>query len=65
MLTIEIYESGAAFDDAPNAEIARILRDLAARFESGNPPEVLRDLNGNKCGAVAFDPMTANTEGGE
>lgn len=63
MLTIEIFDSGAAFEDSPaNQEIARILRQLAERFDAGNPPEVLRDSNGNKCGAVYFDPMTANTD---
>ena len=61
MLTIEINNTGAAFDDAPQ-EIARILRELAERFDNGNPPEVLRDLNGNTCGTVYFDPMTANTD---
>ncbi len=61
MLTIEIFNSGEAFDTAP-AEISRILRELAQRFDAGNPPEVLRDYNGNTCGAVYFDPMTANTE---
>lgn len=61
MLTIEINNSGAAFDE-PRQEIARILRELADRFDNGNPPEVLRDHNGNSCGAVYFDPMTANTD---
>ena len=61
MLTIEINNTGAAFDDAPQ-EIARILRELASRFDNGNPPEVLRDLNGNTCGNVYLDPMTANTD---
>lgn len=62
MLTIEIYNSGSAFDETAPAEIARILRELAARFDAGNPPEVLHDYNGNRCGAVYFDPMTAHTD---
>jgi hypothetical protein len=61
MLTIEIFNSGEAFDTAPD-EIARILRELAARFDAGNPPEVLHDSKGNTCGAVYFDPMTAHTD---
>ena len=62
MLTIEIFNSGSAFDQDANAEAARILRELAARFDAGNPPEVLRDYNGNTCGAVYFDPMTTHTD---
>ena len=60
MLTIEINNTGEAFDQ-PRQEIARILRELADRFDNGNPPEVLRDYNGNRCGQVYFDPMTENT----
>lgn len=59
MITIEIYDSGAAFEDTPATEIARILRGLAERFDAGEPPEVLRGVNGNQCGTVAFDPMSA------
>jgi hypothetical protein len=62
MITIELYDSGAAFEDTPATEIARILRSLAERFAAGNPPEVLRDINGNQCGTVSFDPMSAWTE---
>lgn len=52
-IIIEIETAGAAFDDAPASEIARILRGLAARFENdGIPPSRLFDLNGNACGGV-------------
>ena len=34
MLTIEIENSGAAFDD-PRPELARILRELAGKLEAG------------------------------
>jgi hypothetical protein len=57
MLTISIFKSGSAFDEAPDAEIARILRELAARFEAGNPPEVLHDINGNRAGTVELSGM--------
>ena len=60
MLTIELVNTGEAFDE-PRKEIARILRELADRFDNGNPPEVLRDHNGNRCGQVYFDPMTEYT----
>jgi hypothetical protein len=61
VLTIEIFNSGSAFDQDANAEAARILRDFADRLEQGNPPEVLRDINGNHAGTASLDPMTANT----
>ena len=54
MLTIEIYSSGAAFDE-PHAELARILRNLADRIENQGAPGVLHDINGNVCGTVDFD----------
>jgi hypothetical protein len=37
------------------------LRDFADRLEAGNPPEVLRDMNGNRAGTAELDPMTAHT----
>ena len=44
----------AAFEEAPELELARILRDLAARIEvsgAGVPSEyVIRDVNGNRVG---------------
>jgi hypothetical protein len=61
VLTIEIFNSGSAFDQDASAEAARILRDFADRLEQGNPPEVLRDINGNNAGTASLDPMTANT----
>ena len=50
---IVITTGNAAFDDEPASEIARILRNLAERFEhDGIPPEAIRDANGNVCGSV-------------
>jgi hypothetical protein len=62
MLTIEIFNSGSAFDQDANAEAARILRDFADRLQAGNPPEVLRDMNGNRAGTASLSPMDEWTE---
>lgn len=50
--TLEIETGNAAFSDGPATEIARILRDLAARLERGdfNDEMHLRDYNGNRVG---------------
>lgn len=57
LITITIETGNAAFDDSPTAEIARILRDLAARFErDGLPPSKVFDANGNSCGRVEITP---------
>jgi len=55
--TIIIETSGAAFDDAPASEIARILRAMANRIEETGLLPVPRDLNGNKCGSVSFQEI--------
>lgn len=52
MITIEINNSGAAFEDEPREEIARILRELARTIELGQERTTLWDANGNKCGSV-------------
>lgn len=54
MLTIEIETDNAAFDD-PRPELARILRELAAKLEAGRSPTTVRDVNGNLCGEVYLD----------
>jgi hypothetical protein len=53
MFTLEIDTSNSAFDDGGSAcfEVARILRELAARLEHVKPDYGnLRDANGNKVG---------------
>jgi hypothetical protein len=56
MFKIEIATDNAAFDDDEgNAEIARILRELADRIERGDAVGdwwelPLRDVNGNRIG---------------
>ena len=55
-VTITINTENAAFEDSPTGEIARILRDLAERFEQdGIPPEKLFDINGNSVGTVTIN----------
>ena len=53
MVRINILTNNAAFEDgASGQEVARILRELAERYEaSGAPfPVTLRDINGNVVG---------------
>lgn len=55
MITIKIKTENAAFEnDNKTLEIARILRELAARFESGTNgyAQSILDYNGNKVGTV-------------
>ncbi|WP_426455361.1 hypothetical protein ACP26L_36595 (plasmid) [Paenibacillus sp. S-38] len=49
--------NNAAFDEHPKGkrgEVARLLRELASKIESGDEPEVLLDINGNKIGTVKY-----------
>jgi hypothetical protein len=54
-LVIRISRNNDAFagDNCP-LEVARILKDLAAKLESGSRPDSLRDSNGNKVGTVKY-----------
>lgn len=57
-IEILISTDNAAFEDSPASEVARILRELAERFEDdGIPPARLRDVNGNTCGTVEVRPF--------
>lgn len=51
-LTLSIKCDNAAFADDPGAEVARILREAASRFERGDREVVLSDCNGNKVGGA-------------
>jgi len=51
-LNITINTTNAAFDGNPEAECARILREIADRLEASGVPPVPRDINGNRCGSV-------------
>jgi len=63
MFRIEIETTNAAFEDAPEDEITRILRDLADyiaqwSLQSGRQvyQGVLRDINGNTVGTWQYTP---------
>jgi hypothetical protein len=54
MITIKIKTSNAAFQDGnKRTEVARILRDLASKLESGLSPHKLYDINGNHVGSIS------------
>jgi len=55
-LTITIDTGNAAFDDMPEQECARILRDVATALERGTRGAPLHDFNGNRVGR--FDLKT-------
>jgi len=51
-VTITINTVNAAFEDAgrPSLEVARILRELSMKFDSGAIPQKIYDANGNVVG---------------
>ena len=53
-ITLEIRTENAAFDNEPGIEIARILRQIAGRFEvlGDDSSGRIVDINGNKVGYV-------------
>ena len=57
---LKIECDNAAFDPDHGQEVARILRDAAAKLEQGYTPArsegglVLRDFNGNKVGIAGY-----------
>jgi len=56
--TAEIDVRGAAFEEVPGSELARILRKLADRIESesaGVHGAALLDVNGNRCGSWSWE----------
>lgn len=56
ILLVGVKCDGDAFDHKRygNAEVARILEDLAARVREGGNYFGLRDINGNPCGSAEF-----------
>lgn len=53
MIRIKIKTENAAFQDGnKRCEVARILRNLADKIESGESPSKLLDINGNCVGTV-------------
>jgi hypothetical protein len=53
-IKIKIATDNAAFEEDPETEVARILRELASRLEAGDHPSSIRDLNGNKVGTIEY-----------
>ncbi|MET0374004.1 MAG: hypothetical protein ABW128_07070 [Rhizorhabdus sp.] len=52
--TIDLSTGNAAFQDEPGAdaiEVARILRRIAKRLETGDLQGGCFDINGNRCGS--------------
>lgn len=50
-LSLDLNSNNAAFEDSGEFEVARILRDVADRIESGSTEGRLRDVNGNNVGS--------------
>lgn len=52
-ITIEINDSGAAFEDNPQEEVARILKQIFQEAEyNGLHTRNIYDINGNPCGFI-------------
>ena len=49
-ITIDIQCDNAAFEDNPEQEVARILKELAERIAYGLSDRNLKDINGNTVG---------------
>jgi hypothetical protein len=52
-IRIEFNTENAAFNEFDGAyyyEVARILRELADKFENGQEPQNINDINGNSIG---------------
>lgn len=57
--TVRIDTTNAAFEDDPAPELVRILRDIAARIETGDTYDTFRnavDINGNVVGTWGLKP---------
>lgn len=58
MFTLKIETDNAAFGDGnitdERYELARILREVAKRLESGEDSGAVRDVNGNKVGQFSL-----------
>ena len=54
-ITITIETVNDVFKPNPNPELARILREIADKLDSGQAPVFARDANGNKVAYVRYD----------
>lgn len=56
MFSLQISTDGSAFEGYSGHEVARILRAVAKRVESGEEVDGnIFDLNGNKCGEWSLE----------
>ena len=55
MFKLEFDTINAAFGDAPDTEVARLLREVAGKVEARHTEGVLRDVNGNRIGSWSND----------
>lgn len=56
-VSIEMRTANSAFqedDMSFGCEMARILRELADKFENGGTPTYVMDINGNKVGSIVY-----------
>jgi len=51
-ITIKIETINAAFEEAPEVEVARILTRVARELYMLADGQKLRDINGNTCGLI-------------
>jgi hypothetical protein len=51
---VQVNTDNAAFEE-PGFELARILREVADRLESGSVAGNVRDINGNSVGSFELD----------
>jgi len=59
MFKLHFFTSNAAFDEGGATETARILREVAARYEAGTFEGPIRDSNGNTIGQFYTTPTNA------
>lgn len=56
MFTLQISTDGSAFEGFSGHEVARLLRGVAKRVESGEEVDgSVFDLNGNRCGSWCLE----------
>jgi hypothetical protein len=53
LFTLTIETDNAAFNDGGNAEVARLLREVAERVEDSTTDGTVKDINGNTVGVWA------------
>ena len=54
-LKLEFNMDNAAFDDCEPAEVARVLREVAARIVLGSRDGKIHDINGNRIGQYVIE----------